>query len=177
MRRTRPLAAPLIVLAVSLAACQPAPNGAAAARAAGDSATATTAAPAAAPLSSADEAAVRGVDSAWAASIEKGDAAAAGALYADDAVMLGSDAATLSGKGEIGKELDGFAKAGAKNVKVTPTKVDGRGDLAYSYGTWSMTMGGKPAAGKYAEVFRRQPDGSWKYVVDSWSFDPAPKKP
>jgi len=166
----------VLVALAAVVACQPAPNGTAAARAAGDSAgSASPAAPA--PLSSADEAAVRGVDSAWAASLDKGDVAATTALYADDAVLLGSDAPTIAGKGDIGKEIDGFAKAGAQHVKLTPTKVDGRGDLAYSYGTWSMTLGGKPAAGKYAEVFRRQPDGSWKYVVDSWSFDPAPKKP
>jgi uncharacterized protein (TIGR02246 family) len=175
MHGTRRLLVPLASLVL---ACQPAPNGAAAARAAGDSVAERAPAPAAAaPLGAADEAAVRAVDAAWAASLEKGDAAAVTALYADDAVMLGPDAPTISGKADIGKEIEGFVKAAAKNVKLTPTKVDGRGDVAYSYGTWSMTMGGKPAAGKYAEVFRRQPDGSWKYVVDSWSFDPAPKKP
>ncbi len=164
-----------VVALALVVACQPAPNGSAAARAAGD--TGAMSAPAGpAAFSAADEAAIQAVDSTWAASIEKGDGPAATALYADDAVLLGSDTTTISGKADIGKALDGFAKARLKNVKLRETKVEGRGDLAYTYGAFSMIAGGTEAHGKYAEVLKRQPDGRWKYVVDSWSYDPAPKK-
>lgn len=43
------------------------------------------------------------------------------------------------------------------------------GDLAYTYGTFLMQIHGKDSVvkGTYVSVWRKQPDGTWKYVLDS----------
>ncbi len=41
------------------------------------------------------------------------------------------------------------------------------GDLGYTTGPWTMLQSERPqAAGEYVTVWRKQPDGQWKYVVD-----------
>ncbi|MCX6635202.1 MAG: DUF4440 domain-containing protein, partial [Acidobacteria bacterium] len=57
------------------------------------------------------------------------------------------------------------------------------GDVAYSHGTYAMTMNdakGKPVndKGKFVTVYRKQPDGKWKVVADIINSDlPAPAPP
>jgi ketosteroid isomerase-like protein len=56
------------------------------------------------------------------------------------------------------------------------------GDLGYTYGvSKSVSVGedGQPkvAWGKYLTVWRRQPDRTWKVVVDIGNSSPAPAKP
>jgi ketosteroid isomerase-like protein len=55
----------------------------------------------------------------------------------------------------------------------TPVHIDvsKSGDLAYSYGTFefrSLGKDGKPSVehGKYTTIWKRQPDGTWKVVLD-----------
>jgi ketosteroid isomerase-like protein len=53
------------------------------------------------------------------------------------------------------------------------------GDLGYTWGTYEFRApdaGGKPAPrhGKYVTVWKRQRDGSWKYVVDIGNASPTP---
>ena len=41
------------------------------------------------------------------------------------------------------------------------------GDLGYTTGPWTMLQNGQPqATGEYVTVWRKQPDGQWKFVVD-----------
>lgn len=64
-------------------------------------------------------------------------------------------------------------------------KVEGREDLAYVLGTYTMTMAppGAPGpindSGKFVTVLRRQADGRWLAAVDMFSSDlpaaPPPK--
>jgi hypothetical protein len=60
--------------------------------------------------------------------------------------------------------------------KVDIVELDGRGDLAYVRGNYSMTLNPPgvppvPDSGKYVEVWKRQADGAWKAIYDSWSSD------
>jgi ketosteroid isomerase-like protein len=57
-----------------------------------------------------------------------------------------------------------------------PVEVARSGDLAYAIGTYTLTMKdsqGKPIAdrGKFMEVWKRQPDGKWKAVADTYNSD------
>jgi ketosteroid isomerase-like protein len=65
-------------------------------------------------------------------------------------------------------------------------EVDGRGDLAYVRGTYSMmlTLPGATEpindTGKYIEIWRKQADGSWRVIRDIFNSDlpvaaPEPK--
>ncbi len=54
------------------------------------------------------------------------------------------------------------------------------GDLGYTWGRFQFreTAPNRPAAvhyGKYLTVWKRQPDGSWKFVADIGNSSPAPK--
>jgi ketosteroid isomerase-like protein len=41
------------------------------------------------------------------------------------------------------------------------------GDLGYTYGTYLMKDGASEVRGTYVTVWRKRPDGRWKYVLDS----------
>jgi len=162
----RPLAAFVpLALAVSLgSACRPAP---------GDSG---------APLAAADLAAIRATDSAFTTAMGAGDAAGVAALYLPDARLLPPNAPRIEGREAIQRFWGGFVDAYQLKITVTSDEVEGRGDLAYARGRFTLDATPKAAGaaplhdeGKFLVVLRRQPDGSWRYVVDMYSSDlPAP---
>jgi uncharacterized protein (TIGR02246 family) len=159
-----------LVIALSLStACQPAPNAETSTEGAE-----TAAVPAG--LSSEDEAAIRAVDSAWGRAASAGDADALTALYTSDATLLPPN--EPAARGNAVKEYNAnMAKAFSGPFELTTEAVEGRGDLAYSVGTYRATLtprkaGAKPLPtdeGKFLEVLKKQADGSWKIVYDMWS--------
>jgi ketosteroid isomerase-like protein len=54
-----------------------------------------------------------------------------------------------------------------------PTEGDiaASGDLGYTIGRWEFTGAEGSARGSYVTIWRRQPDGSWKVVVDIGDVD------
>ena len=58
------------------------------------------------------------------------------------------------------------------DLKVERTVRSGK-DLAATYGVWAMKTGDQEMSGKTIEVVRRQPDGSWLFVID----DPFARSP
>jgi ketosteroid isomerase-like protein len=62
-------------------------------------------------------------------------------------------------------------------IDLKTTAVEGRGDLAYTSGTYRMPLtprkaGSKPLPteeGKYVTVLKKQGDGSWKIAYDIWN--------
>ena len=57
--------------------------------------------------------------------------------------------------------------------------VDGYGDLAYARGIYSLSFLAEvdtvTVDGKWVQIFRKQPDGSWLIALDIWnSDDPLP---
>ena len=91
-------------------------------------------------------------------------------FYAEDAKFLPPNHPMASGRSQIRDTIKGFLGAGLGELSIRPVQVVASGDLAYSVGTYSL---GKPApdTGKYVEVHRRQPDGSWTCVVDIFNSD------
>ncbi|HET9150799.1 MAG TPA: DUF4440 domain-containing protein [Gemmatimonadales bacterium] len=155
----------LAAMLVLGAACQPAPPKAS-----------TVAAPAA--LSAADQAAIRAVDSAFAAAANAGDGAAVGALYASDATLMPPGDSSRHGA-NIATYWSGLFSAYSFPVSLHPVAVEGSGDMAIATGTYSVVMtpkaaGAKPMPvdnGKYLGVLKKQADGSWKYLYDTWNSD------
>ena len=45
--------------------------------------------------------------------------------------------------------------------------VSEKGDLGYTYGTYIMKNEGAVTKGTYVTIWRKQKDGSWKFVLDS----------
>jgi ketosteroid isomerase-like protein len=87
-------------------------------------------------------------------------------LIADDAVYMPPGIAPLQGR----KAIEELAKAHPwEHLSETPAEIDGRGDLAFVRGAWSITMNGKPVAGYYMEVWQKRPDGAWQVIRKVWN--------
>jgi enoyl-CoA hydratase len=95
------------------------------------------------------------------------------ALYEDGAAFVGPDGVDATGGDAIRDRLEGLL-AMAPQITPTGSRAVMAGDVALLSNRWRMTLG--PSDGERAElegtsteVARRQPDGSWRYVID----DPA----
>ncbi len=124
----------------------------------------------------ADAAGIRAADSSFAAAVTAGDAAAVADVYETDAKLLPPNAPTIQGREGIQKFWGGFLGAYDVRITLATDEVDGRGDLGYNRGHY--TLEGRPKAaggaplhdeGKFLEVMRKQPDGGWRYAVDMYS--------
>ena len=104
--------------------------------------------------------------------------------YAEDAVSFPFDQPMLRGKAEI---LSWFKENHEDNtfqLDYVVEDVHVEGDLAYMYGTASGTVIpkalGKPMGveTKWLAVYKRQVDGSWKVIADSYhrSYPPPEKE-
>jgi len=133
----------------------------------------------------ADEAAIKASDEQWSAAAGKHDVDAAVAPYAEDAVLLPPNAPLAKDPKSIREAWAGML---GPNVAVSWTaskiEVAKAGDLAYSYGTYAMAITdpkGGPAIndrGKFLEIWRKQADGKWKCIVDTFNSDlPLPAPP
>lgn len=100
-----------------------------------------------------------------------GDLDALLALYEPDARMVPEPGHVVAGAEAIRGVLAGFLATKGTIVLTTRTAVPA-GELALLHGEWTLRgtgPDGQPLelAGRTAEVVRRQPDGSWRYVIDN----------
>lgn len=131
-------------------------------------------------LSSADIAAIRASEDAFSQNGRTRNDSANAALYSENAVFMPPHEPALTGRPAIRRWLAAFPPM--SDFGLTVVDIDGRGDLAYVRGTYSLTIAasGKtpalPDHGKYVEVRRKQADGAWLMVVDIFNSDlPTPK--
>jgi ketosteroid isomerase-like protein len=101
--------------------------------------------------------------------------------YAEDAAELPNGDDILQGKEIISKTM-GFLDDKNNHLTWTPVFADmaASGDLGYTYGTYefrSKDKDGKAVTkhGKYASVWKKQKDGSWKVVMDMGNSSSDPK--
>jgi ketosteroid isomerase-like protein len=102
---------------------------------------------------------------------------AAFALWAaPDAVMLGNGAAPVVGRVAIEKAANWLPN----NYQLTWTPTDAMmgpsGDMGYTWGHFegrSKDANGNPVetSGRYMTIWRKEPDGSWKFVMDAGAND------
>ena len=107
-----------------------------------------------------------------------GDIDALIALYEPDATLIPQPGAVAEGTAAIREALRWFLDRGGR-ITLDTKLVLRVGDLAFLANRWSLTGGtmpdGSPAAlgATTAEVARRQPDGTWLYVIDNAWGDQA----
>jgi len=121
----------------------------------------------------ADEAAIRAASADWNKAAQARDLDKATSYYAEDAVDLVDKGALVKGKNSIRLVWKDILAPTAPTLTFTTTFVEvaRSGDMAYEYGTTELTTTnkkGKPTVekGKYATVWKKQGDGSWKSVLD-----------
>jgi len=110
-------------------------------------------------------------DSAFAARSAAVGAAIAFAEYvADDGISLGAAGAPACGKHEVGAQFDGVAPSA---FEWSPIFGDASADLGYTVGTATIRGESGVHYSKYLTVWKRQPDGAWRFVVDGGNVAPA----
>lgn len=95
-----------------------------------------------------------------------GDVEALVALYDADAQMVRDDGSSASGLEEIREIWAGFVSLGG-TIKLETHYAIEAGDLALLSNTWTYEGPDMTFSSTTAEVARRGPDGSWRYVIDN----------
>lgn len=108
---------------------------------------------------------------------ERGGAAFAD-WFAEDGVALGNGQAPVVGRVAIAKS----ASWSPKDYQLTWTPTDAAmgpsGDMGYTWGHFdgrSKDANGNPVttSGRYMTIWRKEPDGKWKVVLDAGANEPA----
>jgi uncharacterized protein (TIGR02246 family) len=127
----------------------------------------------AAPALAQSKAAIQKLNDDWAAAFNKGDAAAVGSMYTQDAYVLPAGAPMVKGRAAI-QEFWGKAMQQLGDIKVTTLDVKPLGGgAAREIGTATFkTKGATPQDGaiKYAVVWQKE-GGRWKLLQDIWNTD------
>ncbi len=129
----------------------------------------------------ADRAALLAVDTEFSAAAQTVGIGEAFVGYADpEATMLPPGENAVTGAAGIRGQLAGLPPGTTLVWKPFKAESAASGDLGYTLGTFEMRStdaDGKPVVryGKYCSVWKKQKDGSWKWVVDVGTPSPAPK--
>ena len=133
----------------------------------------------------AEEAAIRTLDEQWSATAAKSDLDGTVAFYSEDAILLPPNAPIAKDPKSIRDSWAGLLGPNTSvSWKVSQIEVAKSGELGYLHGTYQLSIKdpkGGPAindTGKLLEVWKKQSDGKWKCIVDTYNSDlPAPAIP
>jgi ketosteroid isomerase-like protein len=127
-------------------------------------------------LASATEA-IRALDASWVAAGQSKNVDAWVAFYADDAAVLPPNEPVADSREAIRKSVSELLSLPGLSIDWKPTRIEiaNSGEFAYLYGAYSLAWdgSGKRATdkGKNVEIWKKQPNGHWKCVVDTWNSD------
>ena len=126
-------------------------------------------------LSATDIAAIQDVSDRFARHLVAREFDALSLLYTEDAVLMPPHHPAVESRAAIQAWLGHFPRV--SRLTLTNHDVQGRADLAYVRGSYEMTLHpeGAPGpiedTGKFVEIRKRQPDGSWLIAVDTFNSD------
>jgi uncharacterized protein (TIGR02246 family) len=108
-----------------------------------------------------------------------GDAAAASAVYADDAQLLAPSAEVFAGRDAIAAFWQAGLEAGIAEVELEELTLTGGESIAWEVGRYTLRLepaDEKPVVdrGKYLLVHEKQQDGSWRRAVEMFNPDAPP---
>lgn len=103
------------------------------------------------------------------------------AFYADDAILLPAAEPTVMGKAAIRAEWQhilAIPDLGNASTLVS-AETSAAGDFGYTTGTYLSRMRGENGEmvsepGKWVSIWKRQPDGTWRIVVETYNTDIPP---
>jgi ketosteroid isomerase-like protein len=101
-------------------------------------------------------------------SIEKGMKTAFQYYAADEVILMREGNDPLFGKNELIQQF-GKIPDGKVLLSWVPVKADVSGELGYTFGKWESRVAGSDSVeyGTYVTVWKKQEDGTWKYVLDA----------
>jgi ketosteroid isomerase-like protein len=139
-----------------------------------------------APLTEADKATARGMDSAFAVAASAGSVEGMMAGYAPDAMVMPPNMPMAHGTDQIRALWAGMASQ-KDTLQLTQETADGSGDFMYTTGRYHYQAAAPEGAaapqappaedGKYLLVYHRGADGKWMVVADTWSANAPPAPP
>jgi len=104
------------------------------------------------------------------------DARAVVEFYDDDALMVPPNAPRVEGIAEVSEYRFGFIETPGVDLtfELVRAEVSGDGDMGWTLAIGDITINrpeGPPERDRVRDfhTWRRQPDGSWKVVVDMWN--------
>jgi uncharacterized protein (TIGR02246 family) len=128
----------------------------------------------------ADVKAVKNVEAAWAKDCASKDPAKFASYYAEETSLLMPGAPAINGREAVKNAIAPLMSDPNFALQFSSNKAEASkgGDLVYTVGSYTLTLTGpdkKPLTdkGKYATVFKKQADASWKAVVDILNSDSA----
>ena len=111
-------------------------------------------------------------------SVDSGAPQAFREFFADEATSLPARAEPVRGRQAIYEHMKEGGTDYVLNWEPKESEVASSGDLGYTWGTSTVTYQEnglkKRIHGKYTSVWRKQPDGSWKVIVDIGNQNPVP---
>lgn len=120
------------------------------------------------------------LSSEWSEVAGSGDVEATLAYWADDAIMMPPGQPPLRGKDAIRRFVEATGSIPGFSVRWEPLEahVAPSGDFAYliernQFSYEDSTGAQVTESNKVVTVWRKEPDGSWKNVVDMWNADPT----
>ncbi|UCC48306.1 MAG: DUF4440 domain-containing protein [Gemmatimonadota bacterium] len=128
-------------------------------------------------LSDADATAVSSAADGYMQAALAGDWAGFASHYTEDAAVFAPGAPMLEGRTAIEASMTGPAPA---DFRTMARGVEGCSSLAVRWGTYVYTAVAEGTTepltdnGKFVEVWKKQPDGSWLMTVDIWNSDLPP---
>jgi ketosteroid isomerase-like protein len=98
--------------------------------------------------------------------------------FAEDGVALGNGAAPLIGRVAIARSATWTPKTYQLTWTPTDAVLGPSGDMGFTWGHFeghSKDANGNPVTttGRYMTIWRKQPDGEWKVVLDGGANEPA----
>lgn len=123
------------------------------------------------PVLAQDKGDIQKLEDKLAAALNAGDAAAAAAIYAEDATLMPPDSPAMKGRAAI-EQFWKAAHGAVENVRLTTSEARPLGaDTVAEIGQWAVTVkGDKPhdAAGKYLILWHKS-GTDWRIAADIWN--------
>jgi ketosteroid isomerase-like protein len=97
-------------------------------------------------------------------------------FYAADSVVMPAEGKLpLFGKPALARQFEG-APDDSIRLQWKPLRAEASGDLGYTFGQWQLRRKGVDSVqyGTYVTVWKKFPDGRWKYILDCGQSTPKP---
>lgn len=122
--------------------------------------------------------AIERVNAQFAEAFNRGDVAAAVAVYSEDASILPPGSERITGRGSIRRFWQEAMDSGIRQVTLQTDDLVHDGGMAREIGSAMLRIqqeGGEAtmATARYVVVWQRGRDGEWRWAIDIWNSDEA----